>query len=108
MAIDFLSSTTMKAMPEVASTRNVKRSADYAQSTIGSSESAARKYSADEVAITNEGKLLADATEQAKLCDGIDYEKVAALQKQIEDGTFEIDYMKTAKNFLAFETGISF
>lgn len=106
MAIDFLSSTAIKAMPEnVANTRSVKRGADYSQ-TAAKSENVARKYSSDEVALTNEAKSLSEATAQAKANDGVDYEKVAALQKQIEEGTFQIDYMSTARKFLAFESAM--
>lgn len=112
MAIDVLHSSTIKAMPEnVASTRNVKRSASNTQAAAAStsaSSTTARKYSADEVAFTDRAKLFSEAKGLADASDGIDYEKVAALKAQIESDTYEINYSRTAEKMIAFESALGF
>lgn len=103
MAIDFLHSTAIQAMPETVANRNLKRTAENSQAITTTTTP---KFSADEVALTDTAKLYASAKAQADASDGIDYEKVAALSKQIEEGTYEINPERIADKMLAFESAL--
>lgn len=104
MAIDVLNSSTIKAMSEnVASSRNVKRGTVVASGTEANN---VRKYSADEVAFTDRAKFFAEAKSLADASDGIDYDKVAAIKAQIENGTYEVNCTRVAEKMVAFERDI--
>lgn len=106
MAIDFLRSTAIQAMPETVANRNIKRTADDAQSVNAANTTTASKYSVDEVALTETARMYSAAKAQADASDGVDYEKVALYRQQIEDGTYEINPERIADKMISFERAL--
>lgn len=103
MAIEMLHDRTLKAIGDQA----VKKSEIYNTDNKNVSKVKAEDADTDAVLLTNSAKNLSVATQTAKDADGIDYAKVEALQKQIKDGTYSINYERLADKIVASESELS-
>lgn len=102
MAIDFFSSTAIKAMPDTVASHSVKLT--QSQVSVPASTNAPHGITTDEVALTDMARLFAYAKAEADASDGVDYEKVAALKKQFDEGTFKIDPERIADKIISIES----
>ena len=105
MAIDILRDHAIKAMPEnVAQARRATTQQAKAEVRPVSVPSAP---SIDDVVFTEKAKTLSKAADIAKRSDGIDYDKVAALKQQFENGTLEFDFERVAEKMIASENSLA-
>lgn len=104
MAIDILRDNAIKAMPEnVAQARRLTTQNAKAQAVASPATPAASK---DDVVFTEKAKTLSKAAEVARKSDGIDYEKVADLKQQYENGTLKFDYEVVAEKLIESERAL--
>lgn len=106
MAIDILRDNAIKAMPENVAHARGSRLNTKGQNTVNEAP-AKTVYSPDDVVFTEKAKSLSKAADIARNADGIDYDKVAALKKQYEEGTLEFDYERIAAKMMASEQAIN-
>ncbi len=106
MAIDILHSYASQAMPEsMARARSSKLTAPSAASA--NTSASAVRASNDDVVITETANTISQAVKAASEYDGIDYDKVNAIKKQLEDGTFEFNFERVAQKMIDHETALS-
>ncbi|SPT69482.1 flagellar biosynthesis anti-sigma factor FlgM [Anaerobiospirillum thomasii] len=99
MAIDILRSNIAKAMPETVAGKAASRTNTGA--VAKTKDNAATEN--DAIVLTSDAKVFSSAVAKAKEAEGIDYNKVAALKKEIENGTYKIDYERLASRIVDSE-----
>lgn len=103
MAIDILFDNAIKAMPEnVARARRATTQDAKAEGKVSSTAPGT-----DDVVFTEKAKTLSKAADIARSSDGIDYDKVAALKQQYENGTLEFDFNRVADKLIASERSLN-
>lgn len=107
MAIEFLRNNAIKAMSDgTASLRKTGTGhADKAAAQYGANN--ASVIAADEVAITDSAMLLSQAAKILESHDGVDYDKVSEIKRQLENGSYKLDNEYTAERMIEFESAIS-
>ena len=101
MAIDMINSNVAKSMPETIASHNAGKK------TINTAATTKAPSSTDAIALSADAKVFSSAVATAKASDGVDIQKVDTLRKQIQDGTYEIDYQKLAHNMVESEKQIN-
>lgn len=94
MAIDMITSNAAKSMPETIASKTAGKK------TINTASTTKAPDSNDAIALSADAKVFSSAVATAKASDGIDHQKVEALRKQIQEGTYQIDYQKLANNMV--------
>ncbi|HAR79962.1 MAG TPA: flagellar biosynthesis anti-sigma factor FlgM [Succinivibrionaceae bacterium] len=109
MAIDILSDRSMNGLQESVANANRTAIANKAATTAATKGDAASASAtrADAVVLTDSAKSLAKATEKAKASDGIDHAKVDKLKKEIQDGSYKVNYESVASKLIDAEDELS-
>lgn len=105
MAIDILRDHAIKAMPE--NVAQARRATTQQAKAAVKPVSVPSAPSIDDVVFTEKAKTLSKAANIAKNSDGIDYDKVAALKQQYENGTLEFNYERIADKLMASEQALN-
>lgn len=105
MAIDIFHDNAIKAMPE--NVAQARRATTQQAKSVEKSAAFSSAPSIDDVVFTEKAKTLSKAANIAKNSDGIDYDKVAALKQQYENGTLEFNYERIADKLMASEQALN-
>lgn len=105
MAIDIFHDNAIKAMPE--NVAQARRATTQQAKSEEKNLSFISAPSIDDVVFTEKAKTLSKAANIAKSSDGIDYDKVAALKQQYENGTLEFNFERVADKLIASEKALN-
>lgn len=103
MAIDGLKENLIKTLPGAIKNNSFDNKVSSKQTTSTSATSSNN----DQVQITDNAKVLAQATDVAKNASGIDSNKVKELKQAIENGTYKVNYDSVASKIIDSEDEIN-